>query len=226
MKSSSKQIFSRPKGAERKELIKGVNDAIASNNVAVDATMHAYRLAMECGDSLFDSMYHIGMASHVVQADFAILFERYMLASREYEKTLYARILAVTVIEYLDDVNNLLGRDLIHDLEKVGFVDFIPTFKNLNKQLSAFKKSHGRLLRTIRNTAMAHKAKSAEALYSSVYQLDHEPIVLLALQVYKISNTINIVGVDLSNRVSGEYRRLGRWLEKVNESALLSTPGS
>jgi hypothetical protein len=215
MHNSQNNIVTNLKGTARKEFVKGVNAAIISNKASVEATMHAYRTTKEHGGALGESLYHIGMAVNVVQADFAILLERYLLSSRDYEKKLYARILAVTIIEFLDDVNNLLGKDLVQELEKLGFKKYVPKLKEINKNLSAFKKSHGKLLREIRNTAMAHKAKSAEVLYKSVYLLDHQSICEVAIRVYAISNQFNFLSVDISNHFSNEYRRLSKWFDKI-----------
>lgn len=185
--------------------------------------MHALRLSEQNNNDLFGSAYNVGMSSNVVQADLAILLERYLLCNRVYEKKLYARIMALTILVYLDDVNNLLGRDLLCDLSKVGFKEFVLVFKEINKAFSKIKKDHGTLLREIRNNSLAHKAKSADILYHFVYELDSEPIYKLAVEVYELSNTITIADGALSTRIAKEYTRLASWFHKIEETMNLKS---
>src|SRR5215204_5988657 len=66
--------------------------------------------------TIYNNLFNICLFSTIVHTDLNILLGKTVLTKRKYEKILYCRILALTIIEYIDDVNLLLGRDLLKDI--------------------------------------------------------------------------------------------------------------
>ena len=138
----------------------------------------------------FDSFFHVCIYSVIAQTDLLILLEKFRLSKRNYEKLLIARIIALTIIEYIDDINILIGRDLLKELASNNFTEFISSFKEISKKYSDIKKNHDKLLRQIRNNLMAHKSKDSLKLAKSIYEIDGEHIYELGLQLITITRIL------------------------------------
>ncbi len=135
----------------------------------------------------FDNFLNLSLYSIIAQFDIAILLETIRISKRKYEKALFARMLALTIIEYMDDINPLIGHVLRKDLDKNNLSEFITIFKNINKQYSTIKKDNNRLLREIRNTTAAHKSKDSFQLLNYIEEIDILKVVNLGIEITNIT---------------------------------------
>lgn len=70
----------------------------------------------------------------------------------------------MSIVEFLEDFNYLLGKDLLDELNKNNMTLFVEHIKKLNKAYSDLKKKYNQEFRLIRNNAAAHKNKNARYL--------------------------------------------------------------
>jgi hypothetical protein len=163
----------------------------------INSTRQFFEKMRNHGIRRFDNLLTVCLQSSIVNADLMLLTERIRLSKRPFEKPLYARMAALTLIEYLKDINTYLGYDLIGELNKNNYKELIPTIKEINKQFADIRKKHEQLLTTIRNNISAHKTKDALNLVHYIFSLDPDEIFNLSLEVIqtntKLSDTVTKV---------------------------------
>jgi hypothetical protein len=158
-----------------------------------------------------DSLFNLCIFSDIVNIDLTILLERIKIADRKQEKNLYARVMAVTIVDYLDNVSVLIGRDCLLELKNNNMTEFLDEFKAIHKKFSLFKNNNEKLLRSIRNNTIAHKTKDALKLNAQINTLDVDEIFNFGLELKLYSKEI----VDLSTKIIyfiADYMREGRKL--------------
>jgi hypothetical protein len=173
----------------------------------INSTRQFFEKMRNHGIRRFDNLLTVCLQSSIVNADLMLLTERIRISKRPFEKPLYARMAALTLIEYLKDVNTYLGYDLIGELNKNNYKEIIPTIKEINKQFAAIRKKHEQLLTTIRNNISAHKTKDALNLVHYIFSLDPDEIFGLSIEVIQ-TNT------KLSDAITKIYYKM---IDEANE---------
>ncbi len=150
----------------------------------------------------FDSLYNLSLYSALGNLDLLILLKNVLRAKRKYEKALFARLLALTIIEYMDDINPLIGHDLLNELNNNNLSEFTINFKSINKRYSTIKKNNERLLRQIRNTTAAHKSTDSLKLINYIEQLNIPQIISLGIEIIKIMNDLTNETIKLITKIN------------------------
>ncbi len=96
----------------------------------------------------------------------------------------------MTLIEFLDDINFLLGKGLRTELQMIGFEQHLDELQSINKAFSLVKKENQTELRKIRNNAAAHKTKNALSLLDFNKNLDSDKIFTLSAEVNQTNNKL------------------------------------
>ena len=116
------------------------------------------------GNSKYDKLLNVCLYSSLTNRDIYYLAENYYFQKNLTRKNFFGRLLCMSIIEFLDDMNNLLGKNFLTELENNDMEVFINPIKQLNKAYSDLKKNYNKDLREIRNNAAAHKNKDAKYL--------------------------------------------------------------
>jgi hypothetical protein len=157
----------------------------------INSTRQFFEKMRNHGIRRFDNLLNVSLQSAIVNADLMLLTERIRISKRPFEKPLYARMAALTLIEYLKDINTYLGYDLIGELNKNDYKELIPTIKEINKQFADVRKKHEQLLTKIRNNVSAHKTKDALNLVHYIFSLDPDEIFGLSIEVIQINTKLS-----------------------------------
>lgn len=116
------------------------------------------------GITKFDKLINLCIYSSLNNRDIYYLAEYYYFEKSKTRKNFYGRLLCMAIIEFLDDINFLLGKELTQELQSNDMLVFVDNVKSLNKSYAALKKQYNTELREIRNNAAAHKNKEAKYL--------------------------------------------------------------
>ncbi|MEH6657682.1 hypothetical protein [Leeuwenhoekiella marinoflava] len=195
----------------RSELKKAIDDNITSSQTSIDDISEILADFKKHKYSKHDAFLNLCIFSDIVNIDLSILLEKLRIAEREQEKKLFARVIAVTLIDYLDNISVLIGRDCLRELKTNNMNEFIYEFKSIHKRFSKFKKEKQQPLREIRNKTLAHKSKDALELNDYLKKLDVESVYQNGLEVKKLSKEF----IDLSTKVIlfiADYMKAGRKL--------------
>ncbi|WP_281298203.1 hypothetical protein [Flavobacterium limnophilum] len=188
----------------KKELI-SVNEKnleLAVNDI--NSTREFYEKMRNHGIRRFDNFLNLCLISSITNTDISILTQNIRLAKHRFEKLLFARMLAMIIIEYLKDINDLLGFKLIGELNSNNYKEFVPIIKDLNSKYASVRKKHETLLNNIRNNVSAHKTKEALNLVQYIYNIDTDEIFQIGLEIMQINIQLTNEGTNLMYKMIAE----------------------
>ena len=181
----------------KKELVVAIDENINSSQQSIDDLSKILSDFKKHKYTKHDGFFNLCIFSDIINIDLTILLEKYRLAIRIQEKKLYARVIALTIVDYLDNISVLIGRDCLNELKNNNMMEFLDEFKSIHKKLSIFKKDNDRLLRDIRNNTIAHKSKDALKLNTHISNLNAEDIYSFGLQLKTYTKEF----IDLSTKI-------------------------
>ena len=193
----------------KKKLAEAIDNDINSSQKSIDDLCKILTDFKKYKYSKHDSFFNLCIFSDIISIDLTILLEKVRLANRDQERKLYARVIALTIVDYLDNISVLIGRDCLTELKNNNMTEFLDEFKSVHKKFSVFKKNNERVLREIRNNTIAHKAKDALKLNAYINNLSVDDISNFGLEL-KIYTTQFI---DLSTKIIhyiADYMEVGR----------------
>lgn len=181
----------------KKKVVVSIDENININQLSIDNFCCILENSKDSKFSRHDSFFNLCIYSDLTSIDLIILLEKISLAKRVQEKKLYARILATIIIDYLDNINVLLGHDCQLELKTNNMTEFQEEFKSIHKKFSNFKKENDRFLRDIRNNTIAHKTKNAIKLNNLINGINVDEIYDFAIELKGYSSEF----VNLSTKV-------------------------
>jgi hypothetical protein len=167
----------------KKKLVVAIDENINSSQQSIDDVSKILSDFKKHKYNKHDSFFNLCIFSDIIDIDLTILLEKFRLAIRVQEKKLYARVIALTIVDYLDNISVLIGRDCLNELKNNNMTEFLDEFKSIHKKFSIFKKDNERVLRDIRNNTMAHKSKDALKLNTYINNLNAEDIYNFGLEL-------------------------------------------
>lgn len=211
------EMFEKPKQNKslsdldkaKKELVGAIDENINLSQESINELCKILADFKKNKYTKHDSFFNLCIFSAVVDMDLTILLGKVRLANRDQEKKLFARVIALTIVDYLDNISVLIGRDCLTELKSNNMAEFLDEFKSIHKKFSIFKKENERVLRDIRNNTIAHKSKDALKLNTSINNIIVEDIYNFGLELIIYTKEF----IDLSNKIIYyiiEYMKEGR----------------
>jgi hypothetical protein len=191
------------------ELRLAIDKNILDSQNSIDDLTQIFEDFKKHNYSKHDSFLNLCLFSDVVAIDLTLLLEKFQFAKRKQERKLYARVMVIVILDYLDNIAVLIGSNCLAELKRNNMLELMDEFKSMHKNFSAFKKENERLLREIRNNTIAHKTKDALMLSKQINDLNEDEIYQFGLQFKIYTKDF----VDLSTKVINyisEYMREGR----------------
>lgn len=207
-KSKPNKSFSELEKA-KEELVGAIDENINSSQQSIDDMSEILANFKKHKYSKHDSFFNICIFSDIIFIDLTILLEKVRLASREQEKKLYARVIALTIVDFLDNISVLIGRDCLLELKNNNMTEFLDEFKSIHKKFSIFKKDNEKTLRDISNNAIAHKSKDSLKLNSFINNINVDEVYNFGLELKIHSKEF----IDLSTKIIyyiDDYMKVGR----------------
>jgi hypothetical protein len=119
----------------------------------------------------------------ICEADITVLLCEMMCAKDAWSRVLFARFLALILIEGAEDLPQVLGRQFRDALTKtVADQRYLQRLNSLAKILSEFKRKHEKSLREIRNIAAAHRDLEARKQIQIIEKVDTKQIKVLTIE--------------------------------------------
>jgi len=175
----------------KRNLVEGVDKNILAVEEDIYENRSFYEKMRNHGIRRFDVLFNIVLNSSIVSADLVLLSSQIRLSNRRFEKVLYARMLAMIVIEFLNDISTPLGRDLVRELKQNNYIEHVEAINNINKEFAEIRKKHQSVLTSIRNNIAAHKTKDGLNLINQIFSLDPNDIVALTIDVMNVNTKLN-----------------------------------
>ncbi|WP_396151148.1 hypothetical protein [Flavobacterium sp.] len=203
------QIIKRETNKLRKELKLAIDKNINDDQYSIDNFTKIYEDFKKHNYSKHDSFLNLCIFSDVVSIDLTILVEKYRFAERKQEKKLFARVMSIVILDFLDNTAVLIGSNCLAELKRNNMLELMDEFKLMHKKFSTFKKDNERLLREIRNNTIAHKTKDALLLSKQINDLNEDEIYQFGLQFKIYIQEFVILSTKVINYIS-EYMSEGR----------------
>ncbi len=166
----------------------------------------------------YDEFYNVCLYSSIVSRDISILWNKYSLSENDAEKNLFGRLLSMSLIEFLDDINGLLGRNLRLELERNSMEKFVEELNLINKEFARVKKQHNTELREIRNNCSAHKTKKAKDLIDFTKNNHFENLHEISADTSKINIKLTELTTKIIYGINDEQKiKLAELQSKVND---------
>jgi len=151
----------------------------------IDSTMVLYNKYKDT-DATYASILETNLHVIVITSEFRALIDKIDTSKNVYERRLYARMLAVLIIEYLKDANHFIGKNLIKSGSPI-VGPFVDELKSITRELALIKRDHETLLHDIRNEASAHRSKDLKKLITLLTTIDYTLIKKIAISVTKVN---------------------------------------
>ena len=180
----------------------------------IDQMIQLWQLYQKSGKSKYDQFMNACIFSSIVGRDIQFLTKSYILTKNKNEKNLYGRLLSMTIIEFLEDINKLLGNKLRKELIRNDLSEYVSELNNINKEFSRIKKDNNKPLRRIRNNAAAHKTLDSKALLDFTSKLEIEDLNGISNSVSRTNKKFVELSIKLINRFKDDSQRE---LDKLKE---------
>lgn len=168
----------------------------------------AYEMMHSYGIRKFDNLFNICIIGSISSSDMILLSHQIALSNQKLEKMLSARMLAMVIIEYLNDINDLLGRKLVNEIMSNGFLDFVPILREINSEFAIIRKKHQTELSTIRNNIAAHKNKNGLSLINQLYKLNPQDISEMANETIVVNTKLTKETTKIIYRILDEAKEM------------------
>ena len=191
------------------------------NHRALEGVLDATRSLQRSAErtNLEDVLYVINVNQFVAICNFdiSILAEDLLLTEPGWRRKLYARLVAITIVEFMEDIAELLGKDFRDKLDTIaGDSVEIEELSGIGKKLSRLRKEHEKELRSIRNIAIGHRDKNARVQLELIDGLDVNNLVMLAIAIIEWQTSLVNFIVHLLESVPQDLRtRMDRQITEL-----------
>ncbi len=125
-----------------------------------------WNLMSEKGKVSADNYMNVSIYILLVNRDIFYFYNLFYFEKSPSKKNFFGRMLSMTIYEYLSDVNGLIGKNMIQEIEKNKWnPELMADLKSISKSYSKLKKKFRNELQKTRNNAAAHKVKDSKLLY-------------------------------------------------------------
>jgi hypothetical protein len=126
-------------------------------------------------------LYDASIFCLMYDADLTVLSRDMTCRSDWWESRLYGRLLAMTMLECVEDIPAVLGKKFRNSLAVVALdISHQQRVANISKSLSDFCKRHGKELRHVRTIAAAHRDHDAGIQAAVIEELDIRALMKMA----------------------------------------------
>ncbi len=170
------------KALKRRRVTRRQVNAISEGLRAVAALR---RIAEKQGNDHLLQLANALQYSFAIQRDLCVLMTDVMTERDRWRRNLYARHLAILLVEFLDKIDTVLGKEFKSHMEAVAgpHRELLAKYRDIHKGLAGIGKQHSKQLRQIRNIATAHRDTDARLQLEAIDNVDELAIIVVAQAV-------------------------------------------
>jgi hypothetical protein len=174
--------------------------------VALMAAEQQHREAVRAGAHDNARVLNVAIFAVVWNADLSVLLEDLRVLNEVpgwaagWKRKLTARLLALTMVEAVDEFRGLLGRDFRIAVKRLAGDSTLEQLNDVHKTLSRFRDTHDTELRVVRNTIIAHRDPDAAVQAESLRSLNVKHVEELGWELLKWTTSLHqFVGTVVAN---------------------------
>ena len=179
---------------------------VKSVEVFINNQIEALEFFQNAGIRNYSSFFKASLTVGLTTYELGILIDRFFKANKKFEKGLFTRLLALTIIEFLDNINKITVRDLISDLEKNDMTSCIDPIKRVGKKFSRLKSNNESYLREVRNFSAAHRLKDSYQMIQFISKLDVMQILNLSAEVIEVAGELTKEVTEILEVINNQLR--------------------
>ena len=180
MRAIERVILARPRWGMRRNSSRKLQAALGAIEQCANTRAKLAQYNMPDVLRLFDASLFCLM----YDADLTVLSRDMTCRTDWWESRLYGRLLAMTMLECVEDIPAVLGKSFRESLAAVVSAQVhLKRVSEISKNLSDFRKQHEKELRQIRQVAAAHRDHNAKLLATLIEGLDIRGLMRLAGQL-------------------------------------------
>jgi len=144
------------------------------------------RIAEKQGNNHLANLANALQYSFAIQRDLCILRTDVITERDRWRRNLYARNLAILLVDFLDRIDKVLGKDFKSHIEAAAgshAPELLTKYHDVRKGLDDICEQYKKQLRQIRNTAAAHREPHANVQLESIDNVDETAIIVVAQAV-------------------------------------------
>lgn len=165
-------------------------------------------LAQSRGDEGLVYLCNLSQIATLSSRDLSVVLQDMNQAKTVERRSVYARLIALIVVEWCDDFDHLLGKPLRDRFDQLGIEQATrDAVSSIHSALHDLKTEHGTLLRDIRNVAIAHRDHDAEAQMRLIESLDHKQMEDIAMNIIEWSTEFSDVMTVIMDGYRGALRK-------------------
>ncbi|WP_086478431.1 hypothetical protein [Arenibacter amylolyticus] len=168
----------------------------------IKTNKEVWQKLQKLGINNYDELYNLCLFSSIVYNDISILYDNYVTSKSETQKNLFGRLLCLTIIEFLDDISPMIGKNLRNELISNEMSEFVTDLKDVGKEFSRIKNKNNSVLRKIRNESAAHKTKQSQDLIIYSTELPFENLDELNIQISTNLNKLRTITTKIIKQIT------------------------
>jgi hypothetical protein len=171
---------------------------IQACGVALMAAEGQYREAVRAGAHHKARVLNVAIFAVVWNADLSVLLEELRVLNEApgwaagWKRKLTARLLALTIVEAVDEFTGLLGRDFRTAVRQLTDDATLEQLNDIHKALTRFRDGHESELRIVRNTIIAHRDPDAAIQTESLRSLNVKHVEELGWELLEWTTTLHV----------------------------------
>ncbi len=159
-------------------------------------------------DHRFDKTFKLFIFSDIVRKDIATLAKYMHLDNSIRDRNLFGRLMSMTIIEFLEDMNMLIGEIIRAEWKDSVLEDFIPEIKAINKKYASLKKDNNKQLREIRNNASAHKTKDLDDLLFYTSEANYDGLIFIVHELINYHAIMQKLSTKVITKLTEEAKEI------------------
>jgi len=176
-------------------------EKIALKNLASSKAARRYEGQFPAHAPIWNAIQYCAIA----HLDLSILLNQLLMAETDWRRKLFARILASTLFECIDDMPAVMARDFRSGITLLANKPEVwEKIESVRKNLADFGRSHREILEQIRHSTFAHREQEADLQLEVIENLNVNLIYDLSMKFYEIlkefDNLMVLVLTEFNNR--------------------------
>lgn len=140
------------------------------------------RIAEKEGNRHLAKLANALQYSFSIERDLCMLMTDVMTERNKWRRNLHARHLAILIVEFLDKIDTVLGKEFQSHINAVAarHPELITKYRDIRRNLARIGEQHRKQLRRIRNTAAAHRDADGDCQLEVINSVDELAILVVA----------------------------------------------
>lgn len=153
-----------------------------------------------------DNILNVSQYMTICNYDLSIIVKNIPLSHNDWEKKLHARLLALIIFEFLDDLGGLLGKNFRDNIENLSNSAYLKQLGLVAKEFYKYKKKNQKMLKDIRVQAIGHREQDAKKQLEIIEKINTDNIFNLGIELINLLTKFAEFSANFYKECSNNFR--------------------